>query len=92
MFYLFVIAYSFRYKDVPGEFYEITQVIGREFDETKQTAVNIFSNRNVFEIKLLKVTPITSPFIVHTTAIPDRIYHKLECIEKKKALGVGFSS
>lgn len=85
MYYLFEIAYNYslKCKDEPIVFYELTQVIAKNTEEAKKIIVNSYDTRDIYEIKLLKISPITSAFITYATTIPDRIYHQFDCIEKK---------
>lgn len=85
MFYLFEIAYKFGLTTKLYDFYELTQVIAKDFEEAKKTIVTAYSNKNILEVKLLKITPIPtlSPFINFATDISNQIYNQFECIEKK---------
>ena len=81
MFYLFEIAC--KVKDRLGIGYEIIQVIARDSDEAKNTIINIYGYGSNFEFKLLKITPISDPFIPYITTISDQTYQQFECIEKE---------
>jgi len=93
MFYLFELAYKFGLTNVVnncevGDFYDLIQIIAKEPDEAKKTIYQAAGiNKTISEIKLLKITPITSPFITHSTNISDRIYNQFECIEKNDLRG-----
>jgi len=84
MFYLFEMTYRFRFRcHELDDFSDHLQVIAENVEEAKNTIISRHSHKDISEFKLIKVTPITSPFITYMTTIPNQLYEQFEDISMK---------